>query len=149
MSAHVTSIMSALASLAGTTLGGSYKTLAHVYNVEMNNVREGYQAYGWRPLDALPSETVTRTYALDHRFELILCNTIARGATDAELTTSLCTMYDKTDELFKAMIHTKLSLPLLVLDIRTPSLSAPEIYERKNLVVLRMQVSIKYRSALT
>lgn len=149
MSAHVTNILTALNLQAATTLGVTYKQLAYVYDVTMNNTRAGYQAFGWRPLDALPSDTVTRMYCLDHRFELILCNSMGRRSDDGEITDSLGTMYDKTDELFKALVHTKLSLPAIILDVRAPSLSAPEVYERKNLVVLRMQVSIKYRSALT
>jgi hypothetical protein len=102
-----------------------------------------------RPLDASPTQGVNRTYNMDHRFELILGDTIARAENDSQHLTSLQTMYDAADEIFKDLVQTKIGLPTLVLNVFDPSLSEPELLDENKIVILRMQLTVKYRSSLT
>lgn len=151
MSDHVSNIVTNTKELIATTLGATYQELAHVYEVTKNNIRNAKLAYGVRSLSADPVSTVTQTYTLDHLFEIILTDTAPRsGTSDAQLQASFMTMFNKADEIFKAMVNTKISLPLSVLNIFDPRILEPEIIDGETkMAVLRMQVTVKYRSALT
>lgn len=149
MSAIVQNIITQAESLASTTLGATYQRLPFVYDVTKNDVRHATLAYAVRPLSAIPAETVTKVYTLDHEFELILTDTIARAVSDDERRSALNTMYNKADEIFKALVNTKINLASTVLLVTSPSMSEPEFLYDHKFVVLRMQFTVKYRSALT
>lgn len=147
--AIVSDIVTNIKAVAAAQLGGNYKELIYFYDVSKNDERTGRLGYAVRPLNADTAPTVTRTYTLDHEFELILADTFARGGVgDAEKQTALLTMYDQADEIFKDMVNTHLSLPTTVLNVYSPRLSEPEFFEASKLVVLRMQFTVKYRSNL-
>jgi len=116
--------------------------------VEKNNLRDAKLAYGVRPLDAANAATLTRSYTLDHGFEVILTDTFARGDSDKQREDSLKVMYDKADEIFKNLVNHKINLASVVLDIQDPSLSEPEFLDDSKFVILRMQYVVKYRSNL-
>lgn len=147
MSAIVGDILTNVRAQAASILTG-WQRLPYVFDVSKNNSTRAKLAYGVRALDASPADGVNRCYTLDHRFELILTDTIARGNDDSLIETSIGTLFDKSDEMFKALVHTKISLPLVVLNISSPSLLPPELYEKEKIVAVRMQFNVSYRSAL-
>lgn len=150
MASLVTDILTNIKSVMATTLGGTYQEIPYVYDLSKNNDRTAELGYSARVLDGTPASGVNRVYTMDHRFELILTHSIVRGGSqDTNITTAITTMHNKADEIFKAMIHTKISLSSTVLDISVPTFSEPEIFERQKIVALRFQVTVKYRSALT
>lgn len=149
MSAIVTSILTNVLSTISSTLGGSYQELRHIYDVTKNDIRTAKLGYGVRPLSASNSEPgILRVYTVDHGFEVILTDTITRGASDTERTTAIGTMYDKADEIFKALVNSKAGSASYVLVVNNPSMSEPEFLEENQIVVLRMQLNIRYRSAI-
>ena len=148
MAAIVQNIITQSKVLAAGILGASYKELRFVYNVDKNDIRSAEKAYGVRPLEASPVETVTRVYTVDQRFELILTDTIGRSDDDTQRTDAMNVMYDKVDEIFKSLVNTKINLSSTVLNIVGPSISEPEFVLDNKLVILRMQYTVKYRSAL-
>lgn len=148
MSAHVTNILDGGITTIAATLGSDWKRLMDVYDVRKNVDRVARKGYGMRPLDgATPDSQVNRYYTMDQRFEVVLTDVISRGDTDAELNASIGNLYDKSDEIFKAMIATKVGYPSAVLNCFSPSVSAPEILG-EGVVILRLQFTVKYRSAL-
>lgn len=148
MSAHVTSILSGGLSTISSTLGASWKRLMDVYDVRKNVERVASKGYGMRPLEGVtPTEQVNRYYTLDQRFEVVLTDVITRGDTDTQMSTAIGTLYDKADEIFKAMIATKVGYPSAVLNCFSPYVSAPEILG-EGVVIVRLQFTVKYRSAL-
>lgn len=149
MSTYVTQITNETKSIASSTLGVEYKELRFVFDVAKNDIRSAEKAYGVRPLSAVTAESVTRFYTLDHEFELVLTDTIGRSDDDTQRQDAINIMYDKADEIFKAMIHTKINLASFVLNVTSPSMSEPEIINDNKFVILRMQYNVKYRSALT
>jgi hypothetical protein len=144
----VEQILTETKSLMATELGGDYQELAFIYDVEKNNLRGARMAYGVRPVDASSAATLTRSYTLDHVFEIILTDTFARGDSDAQRETSLNTMYDKADEIFKSLVNHKINLPSTVLNVEEPSIAEPEFLDDNKLIVLRMQYVVKWRSDL-
>lgn len=149
MSAHVSSIITGGLSVIATELGATYHQLADVYDVRKNDARAATKGYGMRPLEGVtPDQQVNRSYTMDQRFEVVLTDIIARGATDSELTATIGTMYNQADEIFKAMIATKVGYPAAVLNCFSPSISAPEILGDVGIVAVRLQFTVKYRSAL-
>ena len=148
MSALVSNILTQTKSVISTELGATYQELPFIYDVSKNNLRRAEKAYGVRPLSALPTEGVTKVYTLDHDFEVILSDTFARGDSDSQRETALNTMYDKADEIFKALIATKINLAATVLHVFGPTLSEPEFFDDNKMVILRMQYTVKYRSTL-
>lgn len=148
MATIVQDILTNVKSTASTVLGALYKELRFVYSIEKNDLRSTEKAYSCRPLSASPAETITRHYTLDHQFELVLTDTIGRADDDTQRFDALHVMYDKADEIFKELVNTKLGLPATVLLVTSPSMSEPEFINDNKLVILRMQFTVKYRSAL-
>ena len=148
MATIVENIVDNSKSTAATVLGAGYKELRFVYAVEKNDIRSAEKAYSVRPLSAIPAESTVKAYTVDHQFELVLTDTIGRSDDDTQRTDALMVMYDKIDEIFKAFINTKLSLPATVLWVSSPSISEPEFVLDNKLVILRMQYTVKYRSLL-
>lgn len=149
MATIVSDIITAAESLAATTFGATYQRLVFVYDVGKNTVNQAKLAYGVRPLAAIPVDGVMKTYTVDHTFELVLTDTIARALSDDERRSTLNTMYDKADEFFKAAVNTKLSNPNVVWVVQSPSMSEPEFLDDHKYVILRMQFVVKYRSSLS
>lgn len=148
MATIVGDIIDSMKSIIATELGATYQELKYVYNVEKNNLRSMEKAYGVRPVDAATAESVTKAFTLDHSFEIILTDSVARTDTDVQRTDAIKVMYDKGDEIFKDFINTKIALPLVVLDVRAPSISEPEFVDDNKMVILRFQTVVKYRSNL-
>jgi hypothetical protein len=149
VSTIVTDILTNAKSTISTTLGASYQELRFVYDVSKNDLRAAYLAYGMRPLSATTADSGTvRAYTLDQGFEIILLNTSARPDSDAEKTTAIGVMYDKCDEIFKALVNSKAGVPSYVLVVNQPSISEPEFLEENKVIVLRMQLNIRYRSTI-
>jgi hypothetical protein len=145
----VEQIISGVKTVAADQLGATYQEIPFVFEVEKNNVRTARLGYGVRPLEANFTTSVNKTYALDHRFELVLSDTIARTDSNVQHLAAINTMYDKADEIFKDLVQTKVGLPTLVLNVFDPSLSEPELLDENKIVILRMQFTVKYRSSLT
>lgn len=131
------------------TAAPTWHELPYVHNVGANNFRTAKLAYGVRPMDASPTSSVNRVYTMDHRFEMVLTDSIARAADDSQIETTLGVLYGVADTIFKAMVNTAINLPSVVLMVSQPSLSEPEMYEKEKFVALRMQFVVKYRSTLT
>jgi hypothetical protein len=148
MAAIVQNITTSGKDLIATLLGSTYKELRFVFAVEKNDIRSAEKAYGFRPLEASTAETTVKTYTLDHRFEVVLTDTIGRSDDDVQRTDAINQMYNNSDEIFKEFINTKLGLPLTVLNISEQSISEPEFVLDNKLVILRMQMTVKYRSSL-
>jgi hypothetical protein len=148
MSTYVSQILTSTKSIISTELGSDYQALRYIYNVELNGLRGAYKAYGVRPLAASSNETICRNYTLDHQFEVILTDTFARADNDSQIETSIGTMYNKADEIFKELVNQKIGLSSFVLNVFDPSISEPELLGDQKFVILRMQYTIKYRSAL-
>lgn len=148
MATTVSDIITQVKSIAAAELGATYQELRYVYDVSGNDIRAGKLAYGVRPLEAETVAGVTREYTLNHRFELILTDTIARANSDEDAQAALGTMYNKADEIFRDMVKSKINLASVVLGVFEPSMSEPEFFNEQKLVVLRMQFTVRYRAAL-
>lgn len=155
MSNHVASIITEMKSIVATTAAtitvedGSWSELPFVHDIAKNNKRSGRYAYGVRPLDASPAENaLLRTVSLDHKFEVILSDSIVSRQSDEEVETSLGILYDCADEIFKELVNSKVNLPNLVLSVSEPSVLQPEVIEASKIVAIRLQLKVKYRSAL-
>ena len=148
MATLVPQILEQSRSIAATELGATYQRLAFIYDLSKLDIRRGRLAYGIRPLSAVPSSGIVRAFTLDHEFELILTDTIARGLDDSQRETAIDVMYDKADELMKLMINTKINLSNFVIHVFQPSISEPEFFDDNKVVALRTQYIVKYRSLL-
>lgn len=136
-------------SIATTTFGVTYQELRFFYDVEKNSVRGMRLAFAIRPLSASPAESVVGVYTVQHSFELILTDSVARADDDSQRETALDTMYSQADEFFKAIINSKINLPTIVLIVESPSFSEPEFVDDNKLVILRMQYDVRWRSSTT
>lgn len=149
MSAHVQSIVTAMKASVSTVVGAGWDELPFVQDLSKNNKRTSKFAYGVRPLEANPAEgNILRSIFLDHKFEIILTDSIASRGNDLEIMSSLEELYDQADEIFKVLVNSKISLPDLVIVVSEPSMLAPEIIENAKIVALRLQLKVKYRSDL-
>lgn len=149
MATTVADILTESRSIASTTLGATWQRLQFIFDVTKLNERTGKQAFGIRPLGAVPNETVTKSFTQDHDFELILSDTFARGQSDIQREEVLDVMYDRQDEIMQQMVLTKINLSSTVMNVSQPTISEPEFFDDNKLVVLRTQYTVKYRSLLT
>lgn len=143
-------IIDAIQSTCATaTSANSFQALPFTSDVKKNNVRTARKSYGVRPLEAVNAETILKTYTVNHKFEVILTDVITRGADDEALETSIKLLYNMADEIFVLALKTKLGLSSVVLNVFEPSILEPELYEKEQIVVLRMQFTVKWRNTLT
>ncbi|TXH09494.1 MAG: hypothetical protein E6R04_07965 [Spirochaetes bacterium] len=149
MANHVSSIIANAKSLAATELGATWHELKYAFELEKNDSRISAKGYSVIPLSADPVDTVLRSYSLQHGFQLILSDTIARGAGDAEVFTVLGTLYDKADEIFKDYAGLLLNLAGTVIRVFDPSLGEPEFFNDRETVVLRMNFNVLYRQNIS
>lgn len=149
MATTADSIVSASKTIAANVLGATWKELKFVFDIAENNERTGANGYGVRPLEASNAATVTGSYMLDHRFELILTKTFARREGDTEIFTVLSSLYDYMDQIYRQFESLKLNLGTTIALVTSPSLSEPEVLTTTGLVVLRMQYLVKYRNTLS
>lgn len=147
MATTVNAIVVAAKSVAAAVLT-DWVELRHVFDVAKNDFRNTRYAYGVRPLEADNAATVTGAYMLDHRFELILTQTVARTDDDSQIFTVLSDLYDKADQVYRQFENTKIGLGSTIALVTSPSLSEPEILTGTT-VVLRMQFLVKYRHSIS
>lgn len=148
MATTVQSILTQVKAIAAAELGADWREMPHVYNLEANDTRRAGKSYGVKPLGATNTGTVTNAYALDHVFELILIDKGPRKDSDEQAEAVITNLYDKHDEIFKAMVRVNLGLPTTVLMISEPNLSEPEFINSRELIALRQQFTVKYRQAI-
>jgi len=149
MSARVSTILTNGKAVIAALLP-TWHELKYVYDVSKNSTRDARLGYAFIPLDGVtPDSQVNGSYTMDHRFEVIITDIIVRGKSDSEIQTSISSLMDTADNIFKDLVNTKVGAPTIVLNVFSPSISAPEILEAKDLLVIRLQVTIKYRSLLT
>lgn len=144
----VEQILTEATTIALTVMGAGSQELRYKYEIERNDIRTAKFAFGVRPLGAVPAETVTKSFTLDHLFETVLTDTIPRDHDDTQRNDALNVLYDKADDIFRAMINSKIGLPLIVFNISQPTLPESEYFEENSIIVLRMQYVVKYRSLL-
>lgn len=149
MSANATNILTAIYSLLASVLTG-YQEIPHVYDPAKNNSRQARLGYGARVGSGEPGATVTTHYTMDRQFEIVLTDTVPKmGDSDEQLRDAIGVMDDKADELFRRMVQTKLGVSEVLL-VSEPRLLAPEVVDGDGkIVILVMQVTIKYRNTLT
>lgn len=150
MSAIANQLVVNTKAICSTACGAGYQELAHVYEPRRNNARQAKKAYGVRIGNAEPASSVTTVYTVDHIFEIILMDTVARVVDkDTELQDAITTILDKADEIFRRLVQTKVNLQQYVLGVFDQRISAPEIIEGETkMVQVILQVSMKYRNAL-
>lgn len=149
MAATSSSIFDGIKTIVAANAGATFQELAYVINVEKNDLRRIKNGYGVRYLEANPSDGVTRHYTLDQRFEIILTTSNPRKNDDSGLLSSTSTLYDLIDDIFKDLVNSKVGLPSLVLLVYQPTISEPEYLNDNDFIVLRHQVTVKYRSSTT
>lgn len=148
MSAIVTDILTGILAICATACSTGYQEIHFVREPQKNGERGGKLGYGARTLEADTAESITGTYNLDHKFEIVLTDTYGREDSDYKTRSALNTMYDKADEIFKRIVTTKAGAPTYVLIVNEQSISEPEYFETDNIIALRMRVNIRYRNAL-
>ncbi len=121
---------------------------ASCIHTQQSNLDLSRLSYGVKPLSADEAESVTKSYTVDQGFEILLADVVPRTHDDTQREEALVVIYDNADEIFKAMINTKIGLPGIVLNISGPSLSEPEIFEENTIILVRVGVIVKYRSLL-
>ncbi len=149
MSSTASDIVTAIMSTAATAVGAGYQELAHVYDPGKNNIRQARKAYGARVGGGEPAQTVMTAYTMDQVFELVFTDTVPKVADhDEQLRDAIGTMLDKADEFFKRAVQTKLGVAAVLL-VSEPRLSPPEIIDGETkMVVLVLQITVKYRNTL-
>jgi len=150
MAAIVTDIRAAILAQQATTLGGTYQRIPYVFNVERMDIRTARLGYGCRALGGVPPDVqMNRTFTIDQGFEMVFTDTFAKDVKDLDKETAIDTMFNKADEVMKAIVNTKLGLSATVLFVGAPTYAEPELVRAAKVVVLRVQFIVKYRTALS
>jgi len=148
MATTVSSIMTQVKALASAELGTAWHELPNVLSLDANDDRRGSKGYGVRPLGASDAPSTLNSYALDHQFQLILMDSVARTDDDSQAMTVAGNLFDKMDEIYKSLVRTKVNLAGTVLIVGSPSLSEPEFIAGNKFVALRQNFNVKYRQTI-
>lgn len=148
MATAVTNIIAQGNSIMSTVLGATYKKLRHVLDMSKNSGRDAYNGYGIHALGADPSPSGVIGYeTLDQQFEFVVANSIVRGDSDDDYVTTLNTLFDKADQIFKQFVVLKMNLSGTVLKVDERTILDPE--RTGDLVALRCRVRVTYRQSLS
>jgi hypothetical protein len=147
MATKVASILTALKTQAGTTLGNTYQEIRFVHNVARNDGRTAKLGYGFIALGAEQNHqnNVFGAVTLDHSFQLILTDTLTRNSSNEEIEDKTDAMQNKADEFFRDIVNTQLGVAG-VLNVDDKSISETEITDDNKLLVLRMTFIVMYRN---
>ncbi len=148
MATTVGSIITQIKAIAVAQLGVDWKENPNAYDLTQSDSRRGPKTYGVRPLAASNTSTVTNAYALNHSFELVLVDRVARKNDASQADTVIADLYDKQDEIFKDMVRAKLNLSPTVMLVSEPQLSEPEFINGQEFVALRQQFNVRYRQTI-
>lgn len=142
----VEQIHDAIVSLVQTNLP-TYQRLKRIFEPEQNDLRNAEKGFGVRMLSASNRAGPMRHYALDHGFEIVFSRTFQERLDDDKINDVILDLYNQIDTIIVQAFLTKLSLPLVVDLVDSPSISEPQILENKA-VILRLQLNVKYRNAI-
>lgn len=148
MAATVGNILGEMKVLAAAYLGTDWQEMPNVYDLTKCDARRNAKSYGARPLAASDVGTVTNAYALNQGFELVLMDTLPRKSDSSQATAIITDLYDKHDEIFKAMVRVKMNLGTVVMIVNEPQLSEPEFINGQEFVALRQQFNVRYRQTI-
>ena len=147
MSTIVKSVYDALKSQVSTTLGATWSELSYLFNVEQNDRKEARKGFGVIPGAAVNNPSILKTYTLDQTFEIILTQTNTNELKDDDKINALLDdLYNQASEIFKDTLNTQLGIPTIVFTVSDPNMNEPEFTE--NYIVLRIQVTVKWRESL-
>ena len=122
--------------------------LRKFFDIEQSDRRTIRNGYAVRPLAASTSDGVIKNYTLSQEFEVILTKAIPRQADDDDAQEAMYSMYDSADEILKAVLNSQLGIPTIILSATDPAISEFEILGDGQFAVLRIQFTVKYRTAL-
>ncbi len=148
MSTLVTQIRTGINTIITANLS-TYSTMPFVFDPEKNDFRRVEKSYGIVALGAATNSEngVLKTYTLDHEFQILLARRFVKRDNDDNALTVIDDLYDQADTLFVKMLGTKLTLPLIVMTVHSPSMSEPEILEN-SAALLRLGFTVEYRNTL-
>jgi hypothetical protein len=147
MSNLVEQIRSGITTIITTNLSG-YNSMRFVQSPERNDSRTIEKSYGVRALSASFADNgVLKTYTLDHDFEVILARRYIERDNDDNLLTVIDDLFNQADTIFVKALGTKLSLPTIVSNVHSPTLSEPEVLDN-SIVLLRIGFTVNYRNTL-
>lgn len=154
MSTVVADIRTGIEARVATSLGATYQKLRRFYLPEQNSQRDaekGYAVIEGAAIDA-SSEGTFKFYTLDHQFDIIVVDTIARDTEDSYKQTVAEDLYDKIDEMLVDFLGSGLGTISvtngIILTTNQPTISEPEFLEN-NSVLIRASLNVKYRRQFT
>jgi|SRR5210317_765541 len=126
-----------------------FAKLKYNYNIAMNDAIKNSKRFGVRPKEASVTSGITNVYTVDHTFTVdLVLGYESNAQNDATLQTRVKTLYNKMDEVIKAMHLNKAGLPSIVLVVNLDSIAEPEINEENKIVSLSADFIIKYRNTV-
>lgn len=126
-----------------------FTKLKYNYNLELNDSIKNGQRFGVRPKEASVADGLNKVYTVDQVFTVTLVLGYESNAqSDATLQTRVKTLYNKMDEVIKAMHLNKAGLPSIILVVNLDSIAEPEINEENKIVSLSADFIIKYRNTV-
>lgn len=147
MATTVATVMTNARSIASSVLGATYQQMRFVIDPLKNDQRSAEKAYGIHPLEMETAESVTRVETVKHYFNFVMSDTVARVDSDAAVLSTLETIYDKMDQIFKQFVVTKMNMASQVVQVDERFMEVPII--TPDLVIIRMRFWVKYRQDLT
>lgn len=122
-----------------------YKKAAFVYDLGLNNRKQGKKIYSIRPGQASSVSGSTTTITLDHDFTVTLSDIYnPKNDSDSAVQDKVLEIHEDIEELYKFVFQRKLGLAR-VLVVQVVDISEPELDNDNNTVAITVTFSIKYR----
>lgn len=145
----VEQINNAITSRVTNVLGSTYSQLDYILDVSKNQFFGNKRRFGVRPLSGASVIGVTRQYTIDQEFEIIITHDFVNVTNDSDQRAKQFILYDQMDSIFVDLFLTKANIPNIILNIEAITLGEPEFNLDESLAVLRSQIVVKYRQALS
>lgn len=140
----VSSILTSLTTQIGTTLGGDWSELDHVYNLEDNNFRNAQNRFGVGAGSGSNVAGTNKAITLDFDFFVVLTKNYVNRSSDLAERSALSAIYDEFENINDDVFQKKLNNPS-VLVVQGIEYSAPEVIN-KGTIAVRVDFTIKYRN---
>jgi hypothetical protein len=126
----------------------TWKVLRFGVDLSRNDGRDAAKAYRCLPGEAQPADVtgLFGTETLQHHFDFVLSDDIARYNSDDDLQNVLNALYDYADQIFKKFVNQRMNLATVV-QVGERTIAAPEL-QKNQIVYLRFRFPVTYRQAL-
>lgn len=148
---EVTTIKAGIKTRLVSVLGPTYSELPHTIDIDKNNFKSNSLGYGVLAGAIIQDESfgVIQSYSVNQTYIIKFTDTYnTKPTSDSDRTDTIDNLMNKALEVHADLINTRAGAAGLVIHVTDLEIEDPEVFEKSNVAVITMNLTIKYRKAL-